>query len=85
MDEDTTTCRSLLESILRYSGPIALVNLCQYLMQIIDLAVIGRVLGVQSLTAVCLCQVVANLTTEPASFVVANAMTTLFTAVFHAL
>ena len=83
MDDDTTALDEL-GNILRYSGPVALVNLCQYMMHIIDLAVIGQTLGSQSLAAACLCLVVANLTQEPACFIVANAMTTLCTDAFHA-
>eukprot|EP00966_Prymnesium_polylepis_P105600 2445809-Prymnesium_polylepis.1 len=81
---DDTTAFGELANILRYSGPVALVNLCQYASQIIDLAVVGHTLGVQPLAAVCLCLVIANLTQEPACFIIANAMTTLCTDAFHA-
>ncbi|KAL1524769.1 hypothetical protein AB1Y20_019652 [Prymnesium parvum] len=76
--------REELLNILRYSGPVALVNLCQAATQVIDLAVIGRTLPFPCLAAACLCLVLSHLLHEPAAFIVANAMTTLCTDAFHA-
>lgn len=79
---EPSTSRSELGNILRYSGPVALVNLCQYSMHLIDLSLIGHNLPSPSLAAACLCLVIANLLQEPACFIIANAMTTLCTDAF---
>ena len=73
-----------LNNMLRISGPVALVNLCTYLLQITDLVVLGHAMNSEALASACLSLVVANLTQEPACFIVANAMTTLLTDAFHA-
>ncbi len=69
--------------LLRFGIPVTLVNLSAYLMQIVDLAVVGHLLGAPSLTAVCLVLVFINLTQEPACFITANAMTTLCADLFY--
>ena len=60
-----------------YGWPIALSSLSSIAMQLVDVVVVGRMLGVPSLVAVCLCQAVVNLALEPSCFIINNAITML--------
>lgn len=64
-----------LSFITKFGWPVSLTGLAHLVMQIIDFAVIGHMLSAEALAAVGLCHVVLNLTHEPATFIVANAMT----------
>jgi Na+-driven multidrug efflux pump len=89
-----------LAAFVRLSLPVSCAHVCMVLLQLTDLAVVGRLLGAEQLAvralrdtpatvvharlgttcfaqAVCLVLVVVNLTLEPASFITANALTTL--------
>ena len=98
------TIRETLHFYLRDSLPLSAATCCMNLMQVVDVAVVGRCLGTDQLAvrrplrrrrpsalsrsrptshrslcsqAVCFVIVVVNLTLEPASFITANAVTTL--------
>ena len=97
------TMEPTLAAFVRLSLPVSCAHVCMVLLQLTDLAVVGRLLGAEQLAvraaqhtpatpatvvharfgtscfaqAVCLVLVVVNLTLEPASFITANALTTL--------
>ena len=73
---------SELGTLLAFGWPVALANASSCAMQMVDLAVVGCLLDTNALSAMCLSLVVVNLTQEPASFIIANAVTTLCASAF---
>ena len=73
-----------LRAITSAGWPVALANLSTYAFSILDLVVIGHVLGPDSLAAACLCLVVVNLALESSCFIMHNAMTSLCAYAFAA-
>ena len=69
--------------LLRYSWPVGLVTLLANAMVLVDLGVVGHVLGAGDLAGVCLCHLLVNLTQEPACFILTNTLTTLCADAFH--
>lgn len=63
--------------MLTLSWPVALASLSAPALQLVELAIVGHLLGVTSLASCTISLVVANVVLEPSAFVLTNAVTTL--------